>query len=210
MQEEIINAFNWRAAVKSYSKEKLVDQKDLDTILEAGRMAPTAYGLQPFRIVEVKSKELREKLLPAAFGQKQVVEAPNLFVITAVKNVNKEYIRKFVELTASVRGTTVEALKGFEDMMIGDIDSRSDEEKIKWAGRQAYLAFGAMLETAALLGVDAGPMEGFNVAQVNEILGLDKLGLHALGLMALGYRENDDYSKMPKVRFAKEDLVVTM
>jgi nitroreductase/dihydropteridine reductase len=206
--EKINSAFLWRAAVKAYDTEKKVDEVLLNTILEAGRMSPTAYGLQPFRILSVVNEDLRKKIQAAAFGQRQVVEAPHLYIIATKTNVGEEYVREYIELIAKERGVSVEDLKGFEDSMNGDISKRSPDEKIKWAGRQGYIAFGAMLETAALLGVDAGPMEGFIPAQVDEILDLKSKNLTATGLMVLGYRNNDEYSKMKKVRFHKEEMVI--
>jgi nitroreductase len=146
----------------------------------------------------------------AAFGQAQVTAAPHLFVITAVANVDEEYIKKYIQHISEVRGVTLESLEGFQSSMIGDIARRSVEQKLAWAGRQAYIALGAMIETAALLGVDAGPMEGFIPVKVNEILKLEEKGLHALGLLALGYRENDAYSEMKKVRLPKDELIITL
>lgn len=206
--EAITKAFEWRAAVKTFNQAKKVPEDVLNTILEAGRMSPTAYGLQPFRIVEVGDLELRKKLQEVSFGQKQVVEAPHFFIIAARTDIDENYVRKYIELIAAERGISTEQLKGFEDSMNGDIGKRSFDEKMKWAGRQAYIAFGAMLETAALLGVDAGPMEGFIPTKADEILNLKERNLMSLGFMALGYRDNDTYSQMKKIRFPKEEMII--
>lgn len=208
MQQEIINAFNTRAAIKVFDQSKPLEEDKLNTILESARMAATAYGLQPFRLIEVDTKDLREKIKEAGFGQAQITEAPKLFVIAACTNVDEAFIDKFVELTANTRGVTTADLKGYRDMMVGDIAGRTADEKIKWAGRQAYIALGSMLETAALLGVDAGPMEGFIPQKVDEILGLSDLNLTSLGLVVFGHRGEDVYSKMKKVRISKEDFII--
>jgi nitroreductase / dihydropteridine reductase len=209
INETIRDAFQWRAAVKVYDKDKSVSDADMETILEAARMAPSAYGLQPHRIIEVKDMSLRTELVGAAFGQTQVALAPRLLIVAVRTDINDAFITEFVERTAKVRGIDVATLSGFRDMMLGDINSRSDEDKFAWAGRQAYIALGTMLETAALLGVDAGPMEGFSPAHVNEILGLTDMNLSAIGLLALGYRGDDSWSTLPKVRVSKEDFVIT-
>lgn len=210
MQEKINEALNWRAAVKSFNKDKKVPEQDLELILEAGRMAPTAYGLQPLKIVEVTSPELRLKLQEAAFGQTQVVDAPHLFVITALNDTDEGYIKKYVQNISETRGVSIESLEGYQNSMIGGIASRSLDQKKSWAGRQAYLALGFMLEAAALLGVDAGPMEGFTPSKVDEILGLGEKGLHSLAFMVLGYRENDKYSEMKKIRLSKSEFLIKM
>lgn len=208
--QDVINAMNWRAAVKVFNKDKTIDKELLDTIIEAGRLAPTAYGLQPVKIIDVSENlNLRAKIREIGFNQAQITEAPNLFVITTTKEVNENLINDLIKRTATARNIPVENLKGYEDMMKGDILSKDTSSKSAWSDRQAYLAFGSMLTTAALLGVDAAPMEGFIPQKVDEILDLDNLNLRSLGLLALGYRdESDTYNKMAKVRLSKEEFVI--
>ena len=206
MQEKIIEAFNWRSAVKIFN-DLPVEQSLVDTILEAGRMSPSAYGIQPYKIIHVESPELRAQIKEAAFGQAKVTDSPHLFVVAARTDL-EENISEFVENIAKTRGVTLESLEDFKKNMLGDIGSRSPEDRLAWAGRQAYIAFGAMLETAALLGVDAGPMEGFIPSKVDEILNLKDLNLKSLGLFVLGYRGDDKYSTWKKVRFSKEELII--
>ena len=70
------------------------------------------------------------------------------------------------------------------------------------------IALGNLLTSAALLGVDACPMEGFVPAQYDEILGLNQMGLTSISLCALGYRlPTDPYAGAPKVRFPKHQVV---
>ena len=210
MNDTILKAFTTRAAIKVFDATKPVAEKDITTILESARMSPTAYGLQPFKIVHVTNPALRTELVGAAYGQEQVGAAPHLFIIAARTDIDAVFINSFVELVASVRGMKVEDLKQYNDMMVNDITSRTPEGRFAWAGRQAYIALGAMIETAALLGVDAGPMEGFDVTKVDQILGLKEHNLTALALLAIGYRGDDSYSKMPKVRLSMESLVITI
>ena len=210
MNDTILKAFATRAAVKVFDQTKPVADTDITTILEAARMSPSAYGLQPFQIVHVTNPAVRAELVGAAYGQMQVSEAPHLFVIAARTDINTAFIEEFVLRTAATRGMQVADLKGYSDMMVGDITNRTPEGRAAWAGRQAYIALGAMIETAALLGVDAGPMEGFDVSKVDQILGLAEKNLSALCLLAVGYRGNDTYSQMPKVRISMENFVVTI
>ena len=207
VQKSISDAFAWRAAVKSFDSEKAVPSDLLESILESARMSATAFGLQPFRLVEVKDKGLREKLVEVSYGQKQVVDAPHLFVICAITNLDEKYVRSYIENIAKTRCVQVEDLKGFEDSMLGAISYMNDEQKVSWSARQSYIALGSMLETAALLGVDAGPMEGFMTDKVDEILSLANHNLKPVAYVTLGYRKDDKYSEMKKVRLSKEEFV---
>ncbi|MCW1887965.1 MAG: NAD(P)H-dependent oxidoreductase [Candidatus Moranbacteria bacterium] len=209
MQEKIKEALSWRYATKVFDSSKQVSEENLDAIIEAGRMAPTAYGLQPFKIIHIKSKEVREALQAVSYGQPQIVNAAELFLVAARTDVDADFITEYVERIAKTRGMDVAMLEDFKGMMIGDITSRSEEERIKWAGRQAYIALGMMLETASLLGVDTCPMEGFDSAKVDEVLGLRKENLVSLGYMAVGYRgEGDMFADFIKVRLPLETFVI--
>ncbi len=208
IKNKIIEAFYWRAAVKVYQKDKPVDTEVLDTIIESGRMSASAYGLQPYALVAVQDVELRSQILTVSYGQTQVLESPHLYVLAARTDIDEKFVKDYIKLTAEVRGMKVEDLKSYEDMMIEDICNREENSKSAWAGRQAYIALGSMLETAALLGVDAGPMEGFDNARVDEILDLKSNRLTSFALLCIGYRGDDKYSQMKKVRIPKSQFVI--
>jgi nitroreductase len=78
----------------------------------------------------------------------------------------------------------------------------------EWAKRQTYLALGNLLASAAMLGIDACPMEGFDPAAVDRILGLSPRHLASTVLCTLGYRSPDDaYAGLAKVRMPVAELV---
>ncbi|MEK7106172.1 MAG: nitroreductase family protein, partial [Patescibacteria group bacterium] len=122
--------------------------------------------------------------------------------------LDEKYVRSYIENIAKTRGVQVEDLKGFGDSMLGAISYMNDEQKVSWSARQSYIALGSMLETAALLGVDAGPMEGFMTDKVDEILSLANHNLKSVAYVTLGYRKDDKYSEMKKVRLSKEEFVL--
>jgi nitroreductase len=64
----------------------------------------------------------------------------------------------------------IEKLIEYKNMMISTIESRTPEQRKGWNQKQAYIAMGVILTTAALLGIDACPMEGFDPEKYNEIL----------------------------------------
>jgi len=110
---------------------------------------------------------------------------------------------------AEVRGAALESLAGYKKYMMGDIvNGPRSAEVNEWATRQSYIAFGTLMLAAAVMGVDACPIEGMVPAKVDEILGLEAQGLGSVAACALGYRSADDkYATLPKVRFPVETLV---
>lgn len=204
---ELINALNWRYAVKRMNGQKVPDEK-VNTILEATRLSASSMGLQPYKIFVVKNEELRKKLQPAAFNQPQIVEASHLLIFAAYKDISEEDVNSYIQHITDVRAVSPESLEGFRNSLMGIVHNRTKEQKHQWAARQAYIAFGTAIAAAAIEEVDATPMEGFEPAKVDKILHLDEQGLTSVTILALGYRDvqNDKLATAKKVRKEKEEL----
>ena len=209
MDSSIQNALNWRYATKLFNVDKKVSDKDLGTLLESIRLAPSSHGLQPWKIIVVTDKETREKLKKASWNQSQVTDASHLIVFAARKNINDEYIDSFFKRVVEVSKKKAEDIKGHKQMILGSVKSRSPEAIEAWNARQVYIALGFLLETAAFLKIDTCPMEGFDPVQFDEILGLTKSDYTTVVLSPIGYRSDaDKYALAPKIRFEKKDIVV--
>jgi nitroreductase len=159
----------------------------------------------------VNDPATRAELLPHAWGQRQVVDASHFVVFAARTTMTEAEIDRFLDRIVAVRGGSREALAGYRQMMAGSL--LGDEAKTRiphWTARQCYIALGNLLTSAALLGVDACPMEGFVPAEFDKILGLPGQGYAAVVSCALGYRSaNDKYAAAKKVRFPVAELVRT-
>jgi len=207
-RETILEQLNWRYAVKKFDSSKRVSDEDWNVLEQSLILAPSSYGLQPYKFIVVTDENLKRELTPAAYGQTQIADCSHLVVITYKKVLTDADVEHFVDRIVEVRNVPGESLKEYEDTMKGSTRKAVDENYIEtWNSRQAYIALGFLLEAAALLGIDATPMEGFNAAQVNEILGLTDYS--AVVLCAVGYRdaENDWLVNLPKVRFPVEELI---
>jgi len=158
----------------------------------------------------VTDPAVRAKLTPASYGQAQINDASHLVVFASKNNYNEADVDAHLNHTAQVRGVPVASLAPFRAMLVGGIVQRMDEAtRNAWARNQAYIALGNLLTSAALLGIDACPMEGFDRAQYDEILGLKAKGFASAAIATLGYRSaTDKYASAPKVRFPKEQLFI--
>jgi nitroreductase len=202
---------NWRYATKKFDVTKKISSEDLNTLKEAIRLSSSSYGLQPYQIIIVENPAVRQQLLPAAYGQKQVVDASHLIVFANEINFGEEGILKFSKNMSETRGIPLESIQGYVDYMKSNIVGLSEEVRNIWTAKQTYLALGNLLNAAAELRIDVTPMEGFAPAQVNEILGLDKLGLNASLMATVGYRSvEDDTQHYKKVRKSNEELFITI
>ncbi len=201
----LLDNLKWRYATKKFDATKKISAADLNTLKEAVRLAASSYGLQPYKVIIVENPEIREKLKAAAYGQTQITDASQLFIFANDLNAGPESVAAYIKNISETRGVPAEALGGFADMMNGVISNLSQEAKNIWTAKQTYIALGTLLAAAAELKIDATPMEGFNPAAFNEILGFDKLGLNASVIATVGYRhDEDDTQHYKKVRKSHE------
>jgi nitroreductase len=169
----LLTQLNWRYATKKFDPVRKIPAATWTTLEQVLVLSPSSYGLQPWRFIIVRDPQLRVTLRPLTMDQPQVTDCSH-FVVFARKNVMTEAdVEKLVNRTTDVRGLPRGALRGYYDTMVGDIVKGPRSVWVKeWTARQTYIALGNLMTSAALLGVDACPMEGLDPARYDEVLGL--------------------------------------
>ena len=206
---DIISKLNTRYATKVFDPTKKVSDADMEKLLEAIRLSASSYGLQPYKVLVVKDPEIRAELRKVAWNQPQITDSSALLVFAVNYETNAKSVDEFVDLISQTRNISRDALSGYGDMMKGSIQGQSPEQIETWVSKQAYIALGFGLVSAAVLDLDACPMEGFSPADFDRILDINKLGLKSKVIMAVGYRSKDDhYQDLAKVRMKTEDLFI--
>jgi len=208
--EQLLGQLHWRYATKQFDPDRKIDAHTWSVLEEALTLAASSGGLQPWLFVVVTDPNVRAKLQPASFGQPQIVAASHLVVFAARTDLTEADVDAHIARTAAVQGVPIDALGQLRGMLVGGLVApRSVEQRKTWAAKQSGIALGNFLACAAMLGVDACPMEGFMPPQYDEILGLAAKGYTSVSLCAVGYRSaSDRYAALPKVRFLQERLIV--
>lgn len=207
---QLIESLKWRYATKKFDNTKKISAKDWQTLEEALILSPSSYGLQPWKFLVITDPATRKKLTPLSWNQTQVEDCSHYVVFLGRNSMDEDYISKFIQTTADARGMQASVLDGYKNMMIGDL-VKGPRSKIigEWAARQVYIALGNFMTCAAMLGVDACPMEGIDPPKYDEVLDLKKTGYHTLVACAAGYRSKEDkHGTAAKVRFGAKDLIV--
>jgi len=209
---ELLKKLQWRYATKKMNPAKAVPQEKVDRILEAARLAPTSSGLQPYEIIVVTNKEIREQIKPKAWGQGQITDCSHLLVFAAWDNYTPERINMMFDLTNAERGATTEAWENYRQMLLANYPARDAQTNFEHAARQAYIGLGAALIAAAFEEVDSTPMEGFDAKALDKILHLDARGLRSVAILPLGYREKDQdwLVNLKKVRRPRDQFVTVV
>jgi nitroreductase len=205
----LIERLQWRYAAKKLDSTKVVPHNKVERILEAARLAPTSSGLQPYEIIVVTSKEVRERIKPIAWNQGQITDGSHLLVFAAWDNYTVERINMMFDLTNEVRGFKNEGWEAYRNMLLGMYPQRDAEVNHQHAARQAYIGLAASMMAAAYEEVDCTPMEGFDPKALDEILNLRERGLRSVAILPLGYREADKdwLVNLTKVRRPREQFI---
>ena len=208
--EQLTSALEWRYATKAFDATRKIPAATWSTLERALILSPSSFGLQPYKFLVITDAATRAKLMPATWGQKQVLDCSHYVVFAARTVLGAEHIDAFIKRTAEVRNITAESLKGYREMMHGSLVAGGTLSKMipEWAARQAYIAIGNLMTSAAVLGVDACPIEGFEPDKYDDILNLKGGGFTSVVCCALGYRAADcKYATLPKVRFSAKELI---
>ena len=206
--DQLLSALQWRYATKLFDSQKKIPAEIWATLEESLRLTPSSFGLQPWHFLVVSSDEMRATLLPHSWNQPQVTDCSHFLIIASNTEITEAQVDRFVTQTAADRGTDSETLRPYRDMMVGFLNRMSPEEVVAWAKNQTYIALGQVMTAAALLGVDACPMEGFIQEKYDEILGLTDRKLTASVACAFGYRAFDDkYGQAKKTRYLLDQVV---
>ncbi|OIO30655.1 NAD(P)H-dependent oxidoreductase [Candidatus Nomurabacteria bacterium CG1_02_43_90] len=207
--KNIIEAMQWRYATNKFEVSKKLSDEQLESLLEATILAPSSYGLQPWKMIVVTNPEIRTKLQEAGYGQPKISEASHLVVFAVEKHIDDALVDAFIKSVSDVRGIPLENLAGYAGMIKGAIAPKSEEERKDWATKQAYLALGVLITAGAIEGIDVAAMEGFDPKKFDEILGLEEQGLETKVIAAAGFRASDDpTAQYKKVRYPKEHMVI--
>jgi nitroreductase/dihydropteridine reductase len=205
----LLEKLNWRYATKKFDTTKKLTPEQLDTLLSAVQLSASSMGLQSYRVLVIDDPAVREQLREAAYGQQQITQASQLIVFAAETKLDEAYGKKYIDLIAKTREVGREHLAGFEQAVVNTINGQSEDQKIAWGHKQAYIALGFLLTSAAQLDIDTCPMEGFQAGKFDEILGLQEKGLTTSVIATIGFRAaDDDFSKLAKVRKPKEELFI--
>jgi nitroreductase len=206
--DQLLAALRWRYATKSFDSTKKIPASTWEAIEESLVLTPSSFGLQPWKFLVIQDPGVRGNLLGESWRQLQVTEASHYVVLTARTDLDASDIDAWMERMGEVQASPVETLASYRGVIAGFAQAMSHEARHAWNVRQAYIALGQLMASAAVLGVDACPMEGISAAGYDQVLGLAGSGYATVVACALGYRAaGDKYAAIPKARFERARII---
>ncbi|MFW3355360.1 NAD(P)H-dependent oxidoreductase [Aliarcobacter butzleri] len=199
MEKTFVEAMDFRHACKIFDETKKISDEDMKFILEAGRKSPSSFGQEGWKFLVITNEELKAKLRPFCWDQPQITTCSHLVIIlAAIEAVKPE---SGVPALRFARREMPQEKKDFYNKLYKDhltvtkvLDS--DENVYSWTARQTYIAAGNMMTAAAIKGIDSCPIEGFDKAKVEEVLGLDTKKFQLSMVLPFGYRINPQSTQM--------------
>ncbi|WP_240675795.1 NAD(P)H-dependent oxidoreductase [Ammoniphilus sp. CFH 90114] len=215
-KENILDAFRFRHATKEFDPTKTIAEEDFRVILEAARLSPSSCGYEPWKFLVIQNRELREKLRGVSWGAQGQLPTASHFVIILARTIkdtkfDSEYVRNQMINVHGFPPEVFEQIIGrYQTFQEEDLKLLENERTmLDWAGKQTYIALANMMTTAAMLGIDSCPIEGFNMEKVQQILKEENLleddHLAVSVMVAFGYRAHEP--KRQKSRKNIEDIV---
>ena len=206
--DQLLASLRWRYATKQFDSNRKIPLTTWDALEESLVLTPSSFGLQPWKFLVIDDPGVRSNLSKESWGQPQVIQASHYVVLTARTDLDADDIDTWIARMSEVQGSAPESLAPLKGMIAGFAQVMSQEVRHAWNVRQAYIALGQLMASAAVMGIDACPMEGISTAGYDQLLGLEGSGYSTAVGCALGYRSGDDkYASIPKARFDRSDVI---
>jgi nitroreductase len=207
--QDLLAAQRWRYATKTFDPGRRIPPDQWQALEECLVLSPSSYGLQPWKFLVIDDSSLRQELRPHSWNQSQITDCSHLVVLLAQRTVTAADADRFVASVAAARGQELSALDPYRQMIQVDlIEGPRAAEIASWASNQLYIALGNLMTSAALLGIDTCPIEGFSPAEYDRILHLEASEFRTRVVCACGYRSADDkYASLAKVRYPASELI---
>lgn len=206
-----LDQLKWRYATKKFDPSKKLSEVQINTLKEAFNLTATSYGLQTIKLIVLEDSQKRNDILPAAYNQKQVVDASHLLVICIQNEVSGDDVDSYYKQLHQERQTPNEILEPYKNQLKGVIQNMSEANREEWTIRQAYIALGNLMTVCAFESIDSCPMEGFIPSEVDRILNLKDFNLKSVLLLPVGFRaENDMFASLKKVRKPLNEVILEL
>lgn len=174
-----IKALQDRYTCKRYDPEGHISDSDFNTILEAARLSPSSFGMEPWKLLVVENNDLLQRLLDCSWGAKK--NADRTVILLARKNLTAQsdwahgICRDTQHLSPQDEKARLEMFETFQQRDLRVLETSpqtADPERaiFDWASKQTYIALANMLSAAAVMGIDATPVEGCTFTELERIL----------------------------------------
>ncbi|WP_350262141.1 oxygen-insensitive NAD(P)H nitroreductase (plasmid) [Pantoea sp. BJ2] len=204
-----------RHTVKAFEQGKSLPQDEIETLLNVLRNSPSSVNSQPWHFVVASTEAGREQIAAStdgafAYNSPKVRNASHVIALCMRTDLNEAHLQNVLDQEDADGRYAKPESKANNDMVrrsYVDMHRYESRDVPQWMEKQVYLALGGLLLGAAMLGIDATPMEGFDQRALDQALGLREKGFTSVVLVSLGYRSDADFNAaLPKSRLPRDEI----
>jgi nitroreductase/dihydropteridine reductase len=209
------DAIRARHTVKAFEAGRSLPQAQIDTLLSVLHNSPSSVNTQPWHYVVASTPEGRARIAKAATGaygynEPKILNASHVIALSMRTDIDDAHLKTILEQEQRDGRFKIDSAKEAQDKSRRsylDLHRYHLRDIPQWMEKQVYLALGALLTSAAVLGIDATPMEGFDADTLDRELGLRERGYTSVVLAAVGYRSEQDFNaSLPKSRLPRDQI----
>jgi nitroreductase / dihydropteridine reductase len=208
---------NWRYSTKEFNPTKKISNEDFEQVKTLLQMSPSSTNIQPWHFVIADSKEGKERITKGTqgffqFNEQKIKDASHVIIFCARTDADDKYMQHLLdqeEKDGRYPNKEVKQMVFGARNLFTNIHRYDLKDLQHWMEKQVYMNMGSLLIGVATMGIDALPMEGFDLKLIDEEFGLRKKGFTAVGVVSLGYRTESDFNdptKTPKSRLPEEEI----
>lgn len=216
---DLVDVLQTRYATKKFDPSKTISDEKISQIKELLRLSPSSVNIQPWHFIIAKSPDAKQKIINAtsgtySFNEQKIRDASHVVILCGKTELPDEYLSHLLELEDKAGRYASVELKEQNHMarsFFVNLHKNQFADLNHWIEKQVYLNMGTLLLGAAVIGVDALPMEGIDFSILNEQFELVEQGLSAVAVVCLGYKQEDDFNAaLPKVRRPQSEVVTEL
>ena len=199
MSNPIKDLIESRVSANYFDPAAPVSDEQVAELARLATLAPSAYNVQNWQFVAVRSQEAREKLRELSFGQQKVVDAPVTFIISGTLKAQDQVaaaLKPAVDKDILIQPVVDSWTRMAQDSMDGDERAQRDE-----ALRSASLAAMTMILAAEGMGLSSCAMTGFDAQAVHATFGLDVNEVPVM-LLSIGAERPGNWPQKPRLPVA--------
>ena len=191
-----------RRSVNFFDKEKEIDHRIVKRVITESFFTPSAYNLQPWRIILVKSDEGKKLLHSLAFKQPKILDSAFTLILIGDKEGYESHNTAWNEFRDKLGNEKTEKIIDGARKLYGTNEST----KLKFEESHVGILAMNLMQLFKAYRIDTHPMSGMNFNKVKESFDLKETE-EVVMLLAVGYRDESKQMSTRRARKTYEEVV---
>ena len=170
MKNPVQHAIESRTSINHFQPDRPLDEDVITSLIHQATKAPSAYNLQNWRFIAVRSQEAKARLKAAAFGQQKIEDASVAFIVCGTLAAHSQ-LAGALQPSVDAQIMAQDIADGWVARVSADHPANSVLQRDE-AVRSASLAAMTLMLAAQGMALGSCAMSGFDALQISQSFGL--------------------------------------